>query len=612
MLIPLVSEKFSIEGSLSSWSSALCSSLAMLRQMAGSTEQEFLQIGTELQEIYQCSLTLSQTAHQLVETASGDRLQELIDRLRELFVEMNTYLDQTRTRNLAGFATLKRAADLLKKIGEPLAGVRKMCKHLYILEVSIKIESAYLDDTGGEFVNLALDIKQLSQLTKEKANAIEDHRGNLKTIIEASGKELAKAREAEETEAEETLANTAGSLEEMVAVSCDFSKLGGIISANSLECSNNISTIVQSMQFHDIFRQQVEHVIAGLEVLLPVLSSDNPPPRPVDHDRQAAISRTGDVCELQRAQLQYAAGALNDAVSSIVDSLRAIGVRQKELSSDIIDRTGGQKRGKTARSNSFIAEVSSQMHAITDLLTASGANNRKISAIMHEVTNTVRQITGFVTDIEAIGQDIIQIALNARIKAAATGEKGASLSVLAAEIGQMSGEAVQRTDIISTTLTEIHGITEQLSTETSANQQTLSARLADIDEELSLVLKGLDAMGQELVSLLGRISTQAQSLSAGIEKLTKGIEVHMHIKTMADEVLAALGEIIAESRGLHPASDAFKEDLRQMAQQYTMESERRIHEKIAGRHGVEPTEQDLSASAKMAEESEFGDNVDLF
>lgn len=609
MLIPSGSELCRIDGDYSSWFADLSSSLTTLRQLAGSTENEFLQIGQELQDISQRSLLLSQTAHELVETASGDRLQALIARLRELFAEMNTYLDQARNRNLAGIDTLKTVADLLARIREPLSEVRKMCKHLYILEVSIKIESAYLGDTGGEFVNLAQDIKQLSQQTKEKANAIEDHGGRLKNILEERGTKLAKARKMEEVEAEATLVKTAGSLEEMVAASGTFSKLGGIISANSLDCSNDISTIVQSMQFHDIFRQQVEHVMAGLQGLLPVLSTGNPD----ELSRQAAISKAGDVCELQEAQLQYATEALHQAVASIVESLRAIGARQRQMSRDIVDQTGGRKPRRAARSNaSFIAEVSSQMHAITGLLAASGANNRKISGIMHEVTDTVRQITAFVAAIEVIGLDIIQIALNARIKAAATGGEGASLSVLAAEIGQMSEEAVQRTDIITSTLNEIHGMTEILAAETKVNQESLSARLADIDKELSLILKELDAISQELAGLIGLISDKAQSLSAGIERLANGIKVHMHTKDLAGKVLATLRRIIAESRRVNPASAAFKDDLRQMAQRYTMESERRIHESIAGRHNIGSLRQEPSAAAPPAEESEFGDNVDLF
>lgn len=50
-----------------------------------------------------------------------------------------------------------------------------MGKQLYIFEVLIKIESTYLGEMEGEFVNLAIDIKKLSQQIKEKTANINNH-----------------------------------------------------------------------------------------------------------------------------------------------------------------------------------------------------------------------------------------------------------------------------------------------------------------------------------------------------------------------------------------------------------------------------------------------------
>lgn len=601
---------------LTLWSSTLSSSLATLRRLAGATEHEFLQIGAQMQEIYSQSLTLSQTAHRLVEVASGERLQALIDRLREILDEMNNYLGRAQTQSVNSYTTLHSVGELLKTVGEPLSGVRNMCKHLYILEVSIKIESSHLGDMGSEFINLAMDIKKLSQQIKEKVNSIQDHRKQLGGVIIKNSTNLENAKKNQDTKAESTLSNTVMSLTQLETANAQFFQLGSMISAISRDNSDNISTIVQSMQFHDIYRQQVEHVIEGLEGLLPLFAVDRPETSAEqDAIHETVIGKTGDVCELQEAQLQFASLELYTAVTSIVDSLRSIGIKQKEMAQDIITQTGGRKNTRATGSSGtlFIAEVSRQMNAVTGLLATCAASNSEMAAIMREVTGTVRQITGYVSDIEEIGHDIIQIALNARIKAASTGNEGASLSVLAEEIGQMSSEAVERTDLITTTLNEIHGATDVLSTESQNNEENLSVRLANIEQELSSILAALDEMGEELISLLAGIAARVESLSADIETLSDSIDVHETTKAMADEVLEKLRSIFSEARRLYPASAAFKEDLRQMAQRYTMESERRIHETIANKHGVGPAPPTPQATTgNPADESEFGDNVDLF
>jgi methyl-accepting chemotaxis protein len=594
---------------LRTWFPVLIASLETLRQLAGATEREFLQIGTRMQEIYQKAFDLSGTAQQLVQAASGQRLQSLIDQLRKILREMDDYLEQAQSRSETSRITLNSVGGLLREVEAPLSGVKRMCKHLYMLEVSIKIESAHLGDMGSEFINLATDIKKLSQQIKEKVNAIQELRSLLTSSIAGNSGKIEATKEEQNVKAKTTRTETVASLTELESVNDRFSRLGTLISTVSDENTSNISTIVQSMQFHDIYRQQVEHVVEAIEGLMPAMTALQATDNPADEACQELIGKVGDVCELQQAQLQFASSELYAAVVAIVGNLRSIGAKQKQMTKDIFQHTGSLNTSGT----SFIAEVSQQMTALTTLLASCAESNSEVAEIMRDVTGTVGKITGFVTDIEGIGRDIIQIALNARIKAASTGQEGASLSVLAEEIGQLSNEAVDRTDLITGTLAEVDATTLTLSTEVNSSEEHLAARLTTMKEELANILLVLSEMGDELLTTLELVKKQVAVLAGEIDKLTRGINVHERSKGMADHVLAGLKEIYTQARRLHPASDAFKEDLRLMAQRYTMESERRIHESIAGRHGVGPAKsQGKNPAKEVVSTSEFGDNVDLF
>ena len=590
---------------MSAWSSLLSSSLHTLRQLAGTTEREFLQIGSQMQGIYQQALRLSQTSHQLVEVASGEHIHAMVARLRQILQEMENYLGQAQLQSSNSSSTLNAVQLLLKKVEGPLEGVKKMSKHLYVFEVSIKIESAYLGDMGSEFINLAMDIKKLSQQIKEKVNSIHSHRLQLTGIIGKNSADIHDVRLTQETKAQLTLENTATSLSELESINDRFSLLGRSISAISEENSENISGIVQSMQFHDIYRQQVEHVVEALEGLIQEVPASLS--GILLGDDQAVIGRIGDVCELQEAQLQFASTELYTAVTSIVANLQDIGSKQKEMAREIYAQTSADETS----GSSFIEDVSRRMSSIAELLTSCADSNNRMAVLMQEVTGTVSEITSFVSDIEDIGQEIIQIALNARIKASCTGKNGASLSVLAEEIGQLSNDAVQRTDLITVTLTEIDAATAVLAGEVADKEVVFGERLTDMKGELNKVLGRLEDMGGQLFSLLALTQQQVDALTREIEKITGGIHVHERTKTMADDVLRKLKDVFLQARAFCPASSAFKEDLRQMASRYTMESERRIHEDIAFRHGVQ-TAQTRNSAAEKKEESEFGDNVDLF
>ncbi len=591
------------------WLPLLTSSLETLRRLAGATEREFLQIGARMQEIHQQAFTLSGTSQQLVTVASGERLHSLIDRLGEILSEMDNYLGQAQSRSETSRTTLNAVGSLLREVGAPLTGIRRMCKHLYTLEVSIKIESAHIGEKGSEFINLAIDIKKLSQQIKEKINAIEDLRLLLTTSISKNNSHIESAKAEQDSKAEKTRMGTATSLRELEEINDRFSRLGALIAATSEENTGNISTIVQSMQFHDIYRQQVEHVVEAIEGLLPAFAALQASPDAADEkSRQSLIEKVGDVCELQQEQLRFASSELYQAVAAIVGNLQSIGIKQKQMARDIFEHTGALD----ASGASFIDEVSRQMTSLTSLLASCADSNTKVAGIMRNITGTVGKITGFVTDIEEIGRDIIQIALNARIKAASTGIEGASLSVLAEEIGQLSNETVDRTNLISTTLAEIDSTTQALAGEVSNSETSLTGQLTGMREELSGILAVLNDMGDELLSLLAQVKNQVTLLTTEIETLTGGIDVHERTKALADAVLADLLNIFSEARKLHPASAEFKADLRLMAQRYTMESERRIHESIAGRHGMGPAKAKEKTPKVPVIETEFGDNVDLF
>lgn len=589
---------------LSLWRSQLDDGLATLRRLAGSTEHEFLGIGSSLQEIHLQATQLSTIAQQLVESASGSRLQQLIERLREMLAEMEGFLEHARQQSEVSGAGLETVAAQLREVGAPLQGVKRMSKHLYMLEVSIKIESAYLGDMGSEFLNLAMDIKKLSQQIKEKVNAIDQLRTDLTTTIAGNLGRIDEARRSQEQQAAASRGKTAESLAQLEEINQRFSLLGAEIATTSRENSESISTIVQSMQFHDIYRQQVEHVVEALENLMPAIPQGQAQPL-AEEELLALIGRIGDVCELQEAQLQFASAELYQAVLAIIDNLRLIAAKQAEMSTGISRRTGSLDRSGA----SFIDEVAAQMSSLAGLLGLCAENNSAVAGIMKEVIGTVGRITGFVVDIEGIGKDIIQIALNARIKASSAGERGASMSVLAEEIGQMSSEAVGRTDHIGKTLAEIDSATAELATATAGGEQDLTLGLRAIKEELTAIIATLNEMGAELLARLATVKQQVGGLTGGIERLTRTIDIHEKTKGPADRVLATLSAIFSEARAIAPASEAFKEDLRLMAQRYTMESERRIHESIAGRHGVATVAAETAAGGS---DSEFGDNVDLF
>lgn len=596
---------------IAGWRKIIAPSITTLRNMAGTTEDEFLQIGSQLQGFYLRSSELTSMANRLVDAVSGEGVQSLVERLRQMIADMEAYLASARGQSDDSCQTLERILELLNQVSQPLEGFQKMYKTLRMLSISTKIESSRLGEQGTAFLTLAMDVEKLSHQVNEKSSNILNERQMLAGLISESLQVVRSTKSTQDTNVAGILASTGNSLEELVSVNERCTRFYGLVASVSAEVTGNISEVVSSMQSHDITRQQVEHIVEALERLeadLQVVGDTE-----LDVERQRGlIIEAGDVCELQSAQLRHASSALYGAVCSIVDNLRDVARQQAEMATETMAVTG--VTGSTG--NSFVDAMSQGLSAVTAVLATCAKDDQEMSATMKKVAGTIGEIAGFVSDIEEIGSEIDLIALNSQIKAAHTGLEGAALGVLAEAIKRLSLDAVIQTESVSQTLSRVKDVTEHLFKDTDEDNDQLLSQVTAMENELTEILSTLGSMNTDLCTLLGGLNQRVRSLTDDVEQTTGGIDVHEQTTRMAEEVMTVLDRIVAHARELEPASTEFKENLRHMEERYTMDSERHIHEAIARkRSGLSgPSDKVATVAEEKADsgESEFGDNVDLF
>lgn len=589
---------------LAEWRGIVTESISVLRQMAGTTEDEFLQIGTRLQSLYQQSSDISIMAGQLVEAVSGDHTATLSCRLQQMMNGMEQYLASARGRSGESCRTLELVETLLNNLSEPLEGFHKMNKTLRMLSISTKIESSRLGEIGSGFVNLAIDVEKLSHQVNEKSSAILGHRQLLSNMITSNLGNVHATEAAQDEQVHKTLLSTTENLRSLDSVNERCAQFGGIVSRISAEVSANISDVVSSMQMHDMTRQQFEHVVEALERLYVELERAT---SCTGDDLRRAIIEAGDVCELQEAQLRFASQELYSAVCTIVDSLRDVAQKQSVVVQETISITGTQDNN----GSSFVEEMSQGMLAITSLLTSCAWADSNMTSIMRQVAETINEIAVFVTDIEEIGSEIDLIALNSQVKAALTGPEGAALGVLAEAIKRLSDEAVRQTDSVADTLKKIHVATEHLLADTADSESELGSTIMLMQDELATILRTIGSINVVMKDSLSGLNQHVIRLAQEVEETTESVDVHLRTRRMSDNVLAGLLKIVADSRSIEPASSQFKENLRHMEEHYTMESERHIHEALARKRSGQSAVVAVTVT-KASDDSEFGDNVDLF
>ena len=572
------------------WSTVLADREAQLSVISGTTEHEFLEIGGRLQDFYQRGTGISALASEMVGEVAGDHVIAAMDGLGEMLDNMGHYVDRAQTEIEVSAQTLREILGLLEKVSDPLSGFKKVNKVLRMLGISTKIESARLGQSAAGFDTLASDVGELSVQVNDKAAIILKRKDELARAIEQTLSGVLRSGARQHDQVIAILDRTRASLQALTDINTRCSCSVAAVSEVSDEVYRSIGDVVMSMQAHDIVRQQIEHVGESFAELKHGLAQGT-----------AGADAAACICELQIAQLRHASAELDTAVQTIIDSLREIARKQSGLSAQTSSMAGMADQA----GGSFFTEMEKDISVVSAALVDSSKVNQALCVAMGTVAETVGEIATFVGDIEKIGEEIKLIALNAQIKSAYTGDEGAALGVLAEAIQRLSIDAIDHTGAVSATLQAIIAVTDRLNEGVSFETSGLENEVHGMVDTLSGLLQSLREVNDTLQRSLRKMDDAVTLLSSDIEQVTSGITVHRQVAQVLDSAIQGLAGIVGEARILAPASAAAG-NLEQLAQRYTMQSERRIHASLGG----------VPAAAGHApapgHDDDFGGNVELF
>ncbi len=577
------------------WRHTLRVAASDLEALGKSTECEFLAIGEKLQGFYQRASEISKISSTVASLMSGDELGTVIEGLRSVIDTMKRFEGESR-RNTE---TLRDVMGNLGHLDRQVDGFSKTVRHLRVLSVSIRIESARLGDRDTGFEALADEVGKLSAEIESRCFQFLAGSESLNHLI---GQVLSRVLDLETIEQTQTgivLDKTVSSLESLLEKYALSATAAGQIAKRYEGVSKRIGEIVLSMQFHDITRQQIEHAQQALAGLYPLERSAGGEGQGKNGEGESQTGRgrglpfgldlgrlrpertrkhlrlAGDVSNLQIAQLRNAKDELVGAVDNILNNLRALA----DIVAQMARETSTMAGGADETGHSFLTEVEAGFSSVTSALKTYGEADRELSLAMGSVGGMLGEMSTHTNGIESIGEKIKLIALNAIVQACRIGDEGATLGVPAKAIHQLSFETRQRTENASEALRSITSASESLCAPVDADGKNKGGELACVAETLGTRLQTLHDVDQGILSLLTRMNQESCSLFEDVRKTIDEVSVHRRVDQVIGNVIAGLEEIVAFSRSRGQAEGPIDkvESMKALAATYTMQGEREVH-----------------------------------
>lgn len=593
-------------------------------------EPEILALGGELQGIAWGLEALESTMLGLTAFVDGGGVRRTARRLEEQTARFAALCSadglDSRSRE---FRAIAAAAAGLEETGHVF---RRIVRTLRMLGVSTRIESARLGQEGRDFATLAEAVAGLVDKIVADADHLRERSAELgRLAAEAAGR--AERARGERSGAAAEIRELLGRDGEIFSdVFASAGRAAEALAESMRQARENVSGVVASLQFHDIVRQQVEHVARVLEGLEEALGTSGDA-----SGREAELlSWTAEVCVLQAAQLADGRDRFLRAMEAGLDHVRRGAAEVEDIGRSALLTSAppapsapSAPSGPSGPSGEHDGRRGTALDAVIAGVDAAAATLREFIALGERtaeanagVSSAVGQMIRFVNDIEDVGAEIELISLNASVKSARKGRDGAALGVLASAIQTLSVEARNETGVIADRIAAVERSSAALAREQGdQGDQGESGRRDCLDGLLGL-LAPLRAADAELAARIGAVEARGAELAGGMRALAASVSVHVEVASALDAARAE-AEAVAALAGRFSAGRVAgdrPEGLDRLFDLYAMEAQRAIHRDMVVAAvnadgpvmpGV-PGASGAPGAAMQAADSDLGDNVELF
>lgn len=564
------------------------------------TEDSFLRIGERLRNYQSETSDLIGLAGEVVDLISGGDLAMRIEGLSGSFSDLlDTFEADARD---GGVDSFQNALELLERMQWNSYDLNKVVKFLRMLGVAASVESAQL---GGDEIGvraLADNIDKLTSSIQEKNKTILKRVASLVELVEESIDRSRRLVRRSRANLDEIIEGMRRSLDVFHERRLDCGRAAERVSGAYEEVHGDVREIVTDIQYHDITRQQFQHVAEALAIISMDARDFVESYERVSDAKALYVAKEG--CRLQAAQTRNASAKFVEAVEDIVARLDSVSRSVARLTEETHEIAFSGDAGDV----SFLDRIGDGLQVVERAVEESRSIRDELRISTTVVGETVAELVSFAEEIQEVSEEIELIALNASVRAAHIGKLGAAVGVIADTLQDLSISTQGLIENASRILGEIEEVSKDI-LESGERADEHGGRAETVAKDIEETLVKLRETNERVTDSMTKSYEISRKMNDDIRSSLVAISEHRRIRNDGAGFAQRLETLAREAESKIPAIDEQydTESLREFAERYTMESERDVHRLVSGDEAFDATDDD-----EPREEGEFGENVELF
>ncbi|WP_449393589.1 hypothetical protein [Devosia riboflavina] len=556
--------------------SALSTALAKPRQ---EIEEAFVSVGSRLSEGAAMLNRLTRQFEALPAALQGEEVSEASSQLRAV---ARTALQLTEDFAKEK-ADLTRLVQVVSAANSPIGELRRTVKMIGIVSINARVTAAGIVGDSDDFEVFTTDISTLSDSARSTIHEFSMvYRQLVTEVAQAAGQ-----RDRFDAAHAHTLTELAHNLDETLEA-LDRQRQSAVASSAetgrvSRQIVGRIGSAVMALQVGNSTRQRLEHVEAGLDCLADIVGSDEA----LGDEALTALSL------LEQEQLRATAADFAGEVGEAEQALQA-------LASDAgtIMARSRNLYGDGDNEASALTVLSAQLRVATEILRDCEMERSKLEAVAAAVQQTVSILLGHVAAVQDIESNMRLVSLNAAVRCAQLGPRGASLTVIASQLRELTTETVVAAEAAMAQLDEASALAGAFGAAAGGDN---AGQIGRLEQQANHAMTLLTRLDEGLSAAMESLNADGPKVIAQLQAAARGIDGQSRLAENMDDIAMQIAALSSEAM-----PDALTEDLtpvlERLRKTYTMEAERQIHTRLFGGAVAAPVEEasdDMDLEALM-------------
>lgn len=544
--------------------SGLSRALAAPRQ---EIESAFVSVGERLSEGASMLSRLTKLFEALPAALGGEEASEASNQLRAVASKAR----ELTTAFAAEKADLSRLSEVVAAANAPISQLRRAVKMMGIVSINARVTAAGIVGDSEDFEVFTTDIAGLSDSARQTIHEFGLVYRQLTTEVDRAASQRARFDAAHAdtlSELAESLDQTLEALDRQRQFSLQSSAETGRVSRQIV---GRIGSAVMALQVGDATRQRLEHVEAGLDCLADLVAGNAVEGIVLDEAGQSVALAA--ISLLEQEQLRETARSFADEVGEAEQALAALASDAGTIMARSRDLYGAGNSETSA-----LTTLSAQLRTATEILRDCEIERGKLEAVAAAVQQTVSILLGHVAAVQDIESNMRLVSLNAAVRCAQLGPRGASLTVIATQLRELTTETVVAAEAAMGRLDEASVLAGAFGAAAGGDNAGQIGRLEQQAHHAMTLLTGLD---QRLGAAMASLQSDGPKVIGLLEAAAAGIDGQARLAEAMEDIALQIAALSAA-----PMPDPVTQDLSpiidKLRKSYTMDAERQIHNRLFG------------------------------